>query len=213
MAMEFEQLPRETNKAFAAFRAYLDMGPERSLAAVGAKLGKSKVMMEKWSRKYDWCARVAAHAAHVAEQERLAIESMVREKSVEWGKVWEEQRISEWRARNRLVALANRLVDRWEKNENRTGTPEGIARLFELASKLGRSASKMPEERGMVTGEIKGTLEVEWEVALKKVYGKHHEIHEPREKVIEAEILDETHGTAGTSGKSQIADKQGGGEV
>ena len=45
-ALKFEQLPREGTKAFAAFKTYLDLGPQRSLAAVAAKLGKSKVMME-----------------------------------------------------------------------------------------------------------------------------------------------------------------------
>ena len=52
--LEFEQLARESNKAFAAFWGYLELGPERSLANVTSKLGKSKVLMERWSRKYDW---------------------------------------------------------------------------------------------------------------------------------------------------------------
>jgi len=50
---EFDRLARESVKAFTAFRAYLDLGAERSLATVATKLGKSKVMMEKWSRKYE----------------------------------------------------------------------------------------------------------------------------------------------------------------
>lgn len=34
-AMAFEQQPRESEKAFAAFKTYLELGPERSLALVG----------------------------------------------------------------------------------------------------------------------------------------------------------------------------------
>ena len=60
MPLMFERQPRESAKAFAAFSLYLSTGPERSLAAVAGKLGKSKVMMEKWSRKFDWPARVAS---------------------------------------------------------------------------------------------------------------------------------------------------------
>jgi len=41
MSHAFEQQPRESNKAFAAFKAYLDMGPERSIAGVSQKLAKS----------------------------------------------------------------------------------------------------------------------------------------------------------------------------
>jgi hypothetical protein len=46
MPLAFEQQPRESAKAFEAFSLYLAMGPDRSLAAVGDKLGKSKVAME-----------------------------------------------------------------------------------------------------------------------------------------------------------------------
>ena len=73
--MMFEQQPKESAKAFAAFKTYLDMGPERSLALVAAKLGKSKVMMEKWSRRFDWPARVVAHGGHLALVEREAAEA------------------------------------------------------------------------------------------------------------------------------------------
>lgn len=37
----FEQQPKESAKAFAAFQLYLNLGPERSLSAVEQKLGKS----------------------------------------------------------------------------------------------------------------------------------------------------------------------------
>ena len=34
MPLVFEQQPRESDKAFAAFKTYLELGPERSLVAV-----------------------------------------------------------------------------------------------------------------------------------------------------------------------------------
>jgi len=76
MRLPFEQQPRESAKAFAAFKAYLDMGPERSLEAVGQKLGKSLVLIERWSSRWHWAERVQAHAAHLAEVERRAIERL-----------------------------------------------------------------------------------------------------------------------------------------
>jgi hypothetical protein len=54
MALAFEQQPKESDKAFAAFSVYLSQGPGRPLAKTAAKLGKSKAMMEKWSSKFDW---------------------------------------------------------------------------------------------------------------------------------------------------------------
>jgi hypothetical protein len=43
----FEQLEKDDNKAFVAFKTYLELGSKRSLAITGDKLGKSKTMMEK----------------------------------------------------------------------------------------------------------------------------------------------------------------------
>jgi hypothetical protein len=171
MPHPFEQQPRESHKAFAAFSLYLSLGPQRSLEEVGRKLGKSKVLMERWSSKFDWVSRVQAQAAHMAIVEREAAEAMAREKGVDWVKRQEEQRSAEWQARSDLVELAKRAIERWKKNENKCGTLEGIARLLDLASKLGRLASGMPTDRTEVTREVRGKIDMNWEIALRKVYG------------------------------------------
>ncbi|MDB6035845.1 MAG: hypothetical protein JWM16_6183 [Verrucomicrobiales bacterium] len=49
MSLAFEQREKESARAFEAFSVYLNMGPERSLAAVGQKLGKSGSLIERWS--------------------------------------------------------------------------------------------------------------------------------------------------------------------
>jgi hypothetical protein len=58
-----ERQPNETAVAFEAFRTYLEMGPSRSLAKVGRALGKSKTLMDRWSKRHAWQARVAAFEA------------------------------------------------------------------------------------------------------------------------------------------------------
>ena len=42
-----QPLPKESAKAFAAFKAYAELGPQRSLRAAGKKLGKSEPLM-RW---------------------------------------------------------------------------------------------------------------------------------------------------------------------
>ena len=172
MPLMFERQPRESAKAFAAFQEYLGLGPERSLAAVGEKLGKSKVMMEKWSRKYDWPARVAAHGAHLALVEREAAEAVVRAKGADWAERYAELRESEWRARNELVDLAWEVIRRWRSKPERVGSLEGLARLLDLMSTLGRRACEVATERREVTGPDGGPIRVEIEAALEKIYGK-----------------------------------------
>jgi hypothetical protein len=182
--MVFERQPRESAKAFAAFRAYLELGPERSLAAVGEKLGKSKVMMEKWSRKFDWPARVAAHGAHLAKVEREAAEAVVREKGVDWAERYAELREAEWRARKELVELAWEVIQRWRSKAERCGSLEGVARLLDLMSTLGRRACEVATDKKEVVGRIDGALRIEIEAALDKVYG----VAAPGE-VMEAEVI------------------------
>jgi hypothetical protein len=176
MALVFEQQARESDKAFAAFSLYLSQGPERSLAKVAVKLGRSKVLMEKWSSKFDWPARVVAYNSHMALVEREAAEAMAREKGVDWAKRYQELREAEWQERQNLVALAAEVRTRWMARAERCGTLEGYARLLELASKLGHSACEVADghqrERIEVSGPNGGPIRVEVAAALKKIYGK-----------------------------------------
>ncbi len=172
MALAFEQQRKESDKAFAAFSVYLSQGPARSLAKTAAKLGRSKVLMEKWSSKFEWPARVAAYNSHMALVEREAAEAMVREKGVDWAKRYQELREAEWRERWDLVVFAAEVRRRWMLREERCGTLEGYARLLELASKLGHSACEKATERAEVTGPEGGPIRVDVVAALKKIYGK-----------------------------------------
>src|SRR2546423_7230516 len=103
MPLAFEQQPKESHKAFAAFSLYLNIGPQRSLEAVGRKLGKSKVLMERWSSKFDWLARVQAHAAHMAIVEREATEALATAKAAEWGQRQQQLREEEWEIHDECI--------------------------------------------------------------------------------------------------------------
>jgi hypothetical protein len=183
--LPFEQQPGESDKAFAAFAVYLSLGPERSLSLAGKKVGKSKTMMEKWSKRFGWPARVQAHGAHMALVEREAAEVLLRAKGVDWVKRQGEQREEEWKVRCELLEVGREALRRWKANEARCGTLEGIGRLLELASKLGRLASGMATDKTEVTGEDGGPIRVELEAALKKIYGGEH--REIGENVIDVE--------------------------
>lgn len=171
-ALVFEQQPRESDKAFAAFRIYLDLGSERSLLLVAGKVGKSKTMIERWSRKFDWPARVQAHAAHLADIERKTAEALAVQAGTDWAKRQEEHREEEWQARTELLVLAREAIARWKKAEHRCGTLEGIARLLDLASKLGRVSSGLSLEPQEKPDEEEAAFMIQIEVALEKIYGQ-----------------------------------------
>ena len=191
MPLPFEQQPKESHKAFAAFSVYLSLGPQRSLAAVGRKLGKNKVVIERWSAKFGWVSRVQAYAAHMAVAEREAVTALATAKAVDWLTRQQEHKEKEWELRCKLVKLAETAIERWLKNESRCGSLEGIARLLDLASKLGRLASGLATDKTEITGEGGGPVLVEFEAAVRKIYGT----------VVEVEVVPE-------NSKLQIADSK-----
>jgi hypothetical protein len=206
MALAFEQQRRESDKAFAAFSMYLSLGAERSLAKTAAKLRRSKVLMERWSSRFDWPARVVAYNEHMALVEREAAEAITREKGVDWAMRYQELREAEWQERQNLVVFAAEVRRRWMAKAERCGTLEGYARLLELASKLGHSACEKPTERTEVTGADGGPIRVEVQAALKKIYGQ----------PLPGEVVDvegaELRVENGGDCKLQIADGKGGGQ-
>ena len=172
MPMTFDQQPRETNKAFAAFKIYLELGPERSLVAVAGKVGKHRTQLERWSKKFDWPARVQAHTAHLEDIERRTAEALAVQAGTDWAKRQEQHREDEWQARTELLVLAREAIARWKKAEHRCGTLEGIARLLDLASKLGRVSSGLALEPAEKPDENDAAFMIQIEVALEKIYGQ-----------------------------------------
>jgi hypothetical protein len=170
MAHAFEQQPRESNKAFAAFKAYLDMGPERSIAGVSQKLAKSVPFLKRWSVKFDWAGRVAAWNAHFAELERQAIERLACEKAVEWWQLHEPAKRQAWLEAEEAIADVREARRRWRASGRVPGF-EGMARMLELAFKLKQFAAGIPSEIKEVHQHVTGTVSVEWEQAIRKAYG------------------------------------------
>jgi hypothetical protein len=80
-----------TSRAFHAYCVYRDLGHERSLVKLAAKLGKHVSQMEAWSSRYGWQQRLrdedrqvavlqaeALHLAHAAVAEALRSMGMER---------------------------------------------------------------------------------------------------------------------------------------
>jgi hypothetical protein len=169
----FEQLPKESAKAFAAFSLYLNLGAERSLAAVAQKLSKSEQLLKRWSAKFDWPARVAAHAAHLAVVERGAIEATARGKAAEWEKRETQLRETEWSMHEAAIAAAKRGLAAYMEKDKVYANLADIARMLEIASKLGRLATGLDKSNGeQRDGDDLPGLRVEVTVALEKIYSE-----------------------------------------
>jgi len=61
------QAKGESDRAFEAFRAYLELGPNRRFAAVGKIVGTSRRTIQRWANDFDWRGRIKTCAAQSAE--------------------------------------------------------------------------------------------------------------------------------------------------
>jgi hypothetical protein len=171
MPLMFEQQPRESAKAFAAFSLYLSLGAERSLSRVSKQLQKSVTMLGRWSSKFDWPARVSAHAAHLAVVEREAIEAAARRNAAVWEAREQKLKETEWDMHERAIAAAKRGLDAYMEREKVYANLADIARMLEIASKLGRLATGLGDGDGR-RGDDLPAVRVEVTLALEKIYGQ-----------------------------------------
>ncbi len=172
MSMIFEKQPRESAKAFAAFSLYLSQGAERSTREVGKQLGKSEGLIERWAAKFDWRSRVAAHGAHLAIVEREAIEAAARGKAAEWSSREQKLRETEWAMHEAAIAAAKKGLAAYMEREKVYANLADIARMLEIASKLGRLATGLGTDGDGRNGDDLPTMRVEVTVALEKIYGE-----------------------------------------
>ena len=171
MPLIFEKQPRESAKAFAAFSLYLSLGAERSTREVGKQLGKSEGLIERWATKFDWRNRVAAHAAHLAIVERDAIEAAARGKAAEWASREQKLRETEWAMHEAAIAAAKKGLAAYMEKDKVYANLADIARMLEIASKLGRLATGLGDG-DRHNGDDLPAMRVEVTVALEKIYGE-----------------------------------------
>jgi hypothetical protein len=128
-------------------------------------------LVERWAAKFDWRSRVAAHAAHLAVVEREAIEVAARSKAAEWAGREQKLRETEWAMHERAIAAAEKAFKAFMEREKVYANLADIARMLEIASKLGRLATGMDTDGERKRSELPA-VRVEVKVALEKIYGE-----------------------------------------
>ena len=120
--------------------------------------------------------------------EREATAALVRMKAAGWVKRREELLETEWEMHERAIAAARKALAAFMDREKVYANLADIARMLEVASKMGRLAAGLATDRTEVEGEVK--LSLSFEEALKKVFG-------PAETVVDVDALP----TASTNGQ------------
>jgi hypothetical protein len=107
----FEPQPKESSKAFSAFKIYRDLGPERSLAkACESYYGSSAnlAQIKVWSSRFDWVNRARSYDDWLTMHAQAAIEEFQRTKAAEFA----ERQMA---LRERLLSNAEAAADQAAK--------------------------------------------------------------------------------------------------
>jgi hypothetical protein len=165
-AKPWEKLPKESSKALAGFHAYLRLGPQRSLKAAAAKLGKSLKSLELWSQRFGWIERAREYDAHLVRVEEEAKEVQLRAKAIDWVKRQEKLKEDEWEL---VQAVVGKLRAFLARPELKISFRDAVYAL-DLASKVGRLATGMPTENTEKAVEIGPIIQIDIEAALERAY-------------------------------------------
>lgn len=151
------QLPRERAKAYAAAKLYFEMGPDRSLAELARRVGKSHDLMKRWSAKFHWQERATARDQWLAHIDEEAQEKQRRTKAALWAARADQSREDDYVLAQKIRQKTTRMLD-FPLTEASTTDAQGktvivkparwnmgmVPRLAESASKL---SPKAPLER------------------------------------------------------------------
>jgi hypothetical protein len=183
MQHPWKKLPKETSKAFAAFHAYLGLGPERSLEAAGKKVGKCSKVLERWSKKFGWGDRAKEYDAHWVKVEEEAREVEYRAKAIDWLKRQYDEKEAEWELTRKVLEKIRRFLALDDTEMTFRDAVYGL----ELASRVARLAAGMPNEISDASLQVGPVIQIDVEAALERAYGSEPQTPEPKPKLLKAE--------------------------
>lgn len=156
----WERQPGESLRAYEAARAYFELGPSRSLAAVAQKCKKSVSLLARWSSRWRWSERAAGYDQHMAMVEMDARRRALAQEAEEWARRQAELRHEEWEVSRALLDRAREMLafplTVVTENDGMTIVQparwsfKDVAVFLDLASKLGRRAADMDEPGAQV---------------------------------------------------------------
>ena len=100
----YDRQPNETDKSWAAFCMYRDMGGERSLEKLGQKIGKrSGRFLQQWCSKYKWVERCRPFDNEELQRESVLLQQKRLERRIQM----EEDA---WARREKVLNKANTIL-------------------------------------------------------------------------------------------------------
>lgn len=135
----WERQKGESEKAFEAFAAYRDMGPERTVSAVVKKLEKSRTLLDRWKERWDWPERVRAYDNE--------LEKEARAKAVKDRKAMTDRHIGI------AMQLQKKALEALSSLSVEDMSPKDIKEYIKMATDLERLNRTMEDDGGKGSGD------------------------------------------------------------
>ena len=165
-------LPNESSAAYQAFLAYQKAGPTRTILKTVKATSQAKTSCERWSRRFNWVERVKKHEEKIELDLQKQQHQAATKRGVNWAVRAQKLKEQEWEVANKLMDGGKKLLERLLDKQERKLTGSDVARLLEVASKLGRlSAGMATEQQAVAVASQNNAVGVDFNAALSKVYG------------------------------------------
>lgn len=150
----FPQARGESDRAFEAFRVYLELGPQRRYAAVGRKVGAALRTVKRWALDFDWRGRIKLYAAARADQFAATETAMHREELLDDARRAQTFRGHQYDVAEALLLAAERYLERLDDDALEQLSFADACKALDVASRLSRhAAAREPDaDSGAVNG-------------------------------------------------------------
>jgi hypothetical protein len=133
----FPQSTGESDRAFEAFRAYLELGPKRRYAAVGRKVGASLRTVKRWASDFDWRGRIKNHSAQLAGQYTETASAVQRDEFSDAAARAKTFRDRQYALAEALLVAAERYLESMDVGDPDQMSFSDACKALEIASRFG----------------------------------------------------------------------------
>lgn len=138
----FPQAKGESNRAFEAFCAYLELGPKRRYAAAGRKVGAGLSTVKRWANDFDWRHRIKLCAAQRAEQYTETQNTVFREELLDAAARAKAFRDRQYTLAEAMLDAAERYLEGLDEDDLDQMNFADACKALEIASRLGQQAAR-----------------------------------------------------------------------
>ena len=138
------QAKGESDRAFEAFRAYLQLGPTRRLSTVARQVGAGLRTVERWAADFDWRGRIKTYTADAVADFAITEKAVQRDAFLD-----ASARAKAFR--DRQYALAEALLDTAERYLENLPLDDLDRLSFADACKAMEAASRLALQAGITS--------------------------------------------------------------